>query len=89
MRRQRLLSIALLLFTLSIGVIIGTLVNTRVSAKGGMAAPDATPLTIPNAVELGNEFTKLARKLEPSVVNITAESEPQRASGDEEARAAG
>jgi serine protease Do len=77
MRRQRLLSFALLLFTLSIGIVIGTLINTRVSAKAGMAAPDASPLTIPNPVQLGNEFTKLAKKLDPSVVNITAESNPK------------
>jgi serine protease Do len=77
MRRQRLLSFALLLFTLSIGIVIGTLINTRVAAKSAMAAPDATPLSIPNPVQLGNEFTKLAKKLEPSVVNITAESNPK------------
>ena len=77
MRRQRLLSFALLLFTLSIGIVIGTLINTRVSAKSAMAAPDASPLTTPNPVQLGNEFTKLAKKLEPSVVNITAESNPK------------
>ena len=77
-RRQRFLSFSLLLFTLSIGIVIGTLLNTRVSAARGQAvAPDATPLKIPNPVELGNEFTKLARKLDPSVVNITAESSPK------------
>lgn len=77
-RRQKLLSFALLLFTLSIGVVIGTLVNTRVSAaRGQAAAPDAAPLKIPSPVELGNEFTKLAKKLDPSVVNITAESLPK------------
>ncbi len=77
MRRQRLLSFALVLFTLSIGIVIGTLINTRSSAKAGMAAPDASALTIPSPVQLGNEFTKLAKKLEPSVVNITAESSPK------------
>jgi serine protease Do len=78
MRRQKLLSFTLLLFTLSVGIVIGTLVNTRVSAARGQAvAPDATPLKIPNRVELGNEFTKLAKALDPSVVNITAEALPK------------
>ena len=77
MRRQRLLSFALLLFTLSVGIVIGTLVNTRASAKAGMTAPDATPLSIPSPVQLGNEFTKLAKKLEPSVVYITADANPK------------
>ncbi len=76
MRRRRLLSFALLLLTLSIGIVIGTLINTRVTAKSALAAPDASPLTIPDPVQLGNEFTKLAKKLELSVVNITAESTP-------------
>jgi serine protease Do len=81
MRQQKLLSITLLLFTLSVGIVIGTLVNTGVhAARAQQAAPDATPLVVPSASEVGNEFTKLARKLDPSVVNITADytrKEPQ------------
>src|ERR1035437_1776738 len=74
MRRQKLLSTTLLLFTLSIGIVIGTLVNTGVHAqRGGSAAPDASPLMLPKATQIGNEFTKLAKMLDPSVVNITAD----------------
>ena len=68
MRQQKLLSLSLLLVTLSIGIVIGTLINTGVrAAKAQNVAPDASPLVIPNPVQLGNEFTKLAKKLEPSV----------------------
>jgi len=76
MRQKKLFSTTLMLFTLSVGILIGTLVNTQVNAaKGGQnVAPDATPLVIPKAVEIGNEFTKLAKKLDPSVVNISVES---------------
>jgi serine protease Do len=78
LRRQKSLSFMLLLFTLCIGILIGTLINTRVSAARGQSpAPDATPLVIPDPVQLGNEFTKLAQKLGPSVVNITADSTPK------------
>jgi serine protease Do len=78
MRQQKLLSLTLLLTTLVIGIVIGTLVNTGVKAARAQAvAPDATPLTIPNPVVLGNEFTKLAKKLEPSVVYITADYTPK------------
>ncbi len=74
MRQQKLLSLSLLLVTLSIGIVIGTLINTGVrAAKAQNVAPDASPLVIPNPVQLGNEFTKLAKKLEPSVVYITAD----------------
>jgi serine protease Do len=90
MRQQKLLSFTLLLVTLAIGIVIGTLVNTGVhAARGQTAAPDATPLVVPSAVQLGNEFTKLAKKLEPSVVYITADYTPKvsdnpHPQGDEE-----
>jgi len=75
MSQQKLLSMSLLVFTLSVGIVIGTLVNTGVyAAKGQSAAPDATPLVVPAVSQIGNEFTKLAKKLDPSVVNITAET---------------
>jgi serine protease Do len=60
-------------FTLSVGILIGTLVNTQVSAQRGGPAADATPLVIPKVTQIGNEFSTLAKKLEPSVVNITVE----------------
>src|SRR6202790_1382475 len=82
MRQQKLLSMTLLLFTLSIGIVIGTLVNTGLHAQhSGTAAPDATPLVVPKAALAGNEFTKLAKMLEPSVVNITADYTPKLQEG--------
>jgi serine protease Do len=78
MRQQKLLSLSLLLVTLSIGIVIGTLINTGVhAARAQAAAPDASPLVVPSAVQLGNEFSKLAKKLEPSVVYITADYTPK------------
>jgi serine protease Do len=80
-RQQKLVSTALLMVTLAVGIVIGTLVNTNVNAaRNQQNAPDATPLVIPHAQELGNEFTKLARKLDPSVVNITADYTPKQQS---------
>ena len=74
MRQQKLMSVTLTVFTLSLGILIGTLINTQVNAARGQAvAPDATPLVIPKAVEIGSDFTKLAKKLQPSVVNIVVE----------------
>ena len=78
MRQQKFLSITLMMFTLSVGIVIGTLINTQVSAqKGQSAAPDATPLVVPKIAQIGNEFSALAKKLEPSVVNITVEVTPK------------
>src|SRR5579862_176954 len=90
MRQQKLLSLSLLLITLSIGIVIGTLINTGVHAARGQAAasPDATPLVVPSPIKLGNEFSALAKKLEPSVVYITADY-TQRASAAETPRKRG
>src|SRR5262249_53523984 len=78
-RQQKFLSTSLLLFTLSIGIIIGTVINTGVHAERGQsAAPDATPLVIPSPTKLSNEFSQLAKQLEPSVVYITTDYVPKQ-----------
>ena len=72
-RAQKLLSFTLILFTLSVGIVIGTLFNSGVKAAkdGPTVAPGATPLQIPSPVELSNTFTQIAKQVEPSVVNIS------------------
>ena len=72
LRSQKLLSFTLILFTLAIGIVIGTLVNTGAkAAKDNPGAPGATPLTIPNPVQLQNSFAAIAKQVEQSVVNIS------------------
>lgn len=72
LRAQKMLSFTLMVFTLSIGIVIGTLITGGVkAAKDDKAAPGATPLVIPNPVELSNAFTQIAKSVEPSVVNIS------------------
>ncbi|HWD00312.1 MAG TPA: Do family serine endopeptidase [Candidatus Sulfopaludibacter sp.] len=84
LRTQKLLSFTLTVFTLSIGIVIGTLITGGVkAAKDDKAAPGATPLVIPNPVELSNAFTQIAKSVEPSVVNISTTylpKQPQRGS---------
>jgi serine protease Do len=79
MRQQKLLSLSLLIFTLSVGIVIGTLANTGVFAARAQntTAPDATPLVIPPAVSQPNDLAKLAKRLEPSVVNISTDYTPK------------
>jgi len=87
MQQQKLLSLSLLLVTLSIGIVIGTLINTGAhAARPQSAAQDASPLVVPNPVQLGNEFTKLAKKLEPSVVYITADYTPKASDNHHKAK---
>jgi serine protease Do len=79
LRTQKVLSFTLILFTLSIGIVIGTLVNQGVKAarSDAPAAPGATALVIPNPVELSNAFSQIAKQVEPSVVNISTEYLPK------------
>jgi len=81
-RTQKLLSFTLIVFTLAIGIVIGTLINVNSGVKAAdnkAVAPGATPLVIPNAVELQNSFTQIAKQVEPSVVNISTTYNPKPA----------
>ena len=64
LKQQKVMSFALLLFTLILGIVIGSVINTGVKAErqNSAVAPDATPLVVPAADPLGNEFTKLTKK---------------------------
>jgi serine protease Do len=75
MKQQKLLSLTLIVFTLSIGIVIGTLITTGANAaKSQAAAPDATPLVVPAAAKLpNNQFAELAKRLESTVVNISTD----------------
>ncbi len=77
-REQRPSSAFLVLCTLGLGILIGTVLNSgwgTINAQSG--ATDATPLTVPPITNIGNEFTQLAKKLEDSVVAIRVELPPQ------------
>jgi serine protease Do len=80
MRAQKLLSFTLLVFTLAVGIVIGTVIDVNTGAKAAAdnsAAPGATPLVIPNPVELSNTFSQIAKQVEPSVVNISTTYAPR------------
>ena len=72
MRAQKILSFTLVVFTLCLGIVIGTLINQGVKAAKDdkTVAPDATPLAIPSPVELSNSFGQIAKQVGPSVVKI-------------------
>jgi serine protease Do len=82
--RQKFLSATLIVFTLAIGIVIGSLAQTGAkAAKEQTVAPDATPLTVPSPVQMQSEFAKIAKMLEPTVVNISTEYIPQKKSGSQ------
>ncbi len=79
-RRHKLPSLSLLVFSLCALIVMGTLLTQGVhAAKGQGAAPDATPLTIPSIHKLDNEFVKIAKLVEPSVVYISTDWKPKEA----------
>jgi serine protease Do len=73
MTKKRLLYLTLILATLTIGVVIGTIVS------GGVKAGEqkAQSLVIPDPVSLSNAFSQIAANLAPAVVNISTEAAPE------------
>lgn len=64
-----------ILATLTVGILIGTVVSNGVRGQEGKKNSDApTPLTIPSPQQLSNQFSQIAKQLEPTVVNINTES---------------
>jgi serine protease Do len=70
----------MVLLTLSLGVVIGTVISSGVkAARSDYAAPDATPLVIPSPVQLSTTFSQIAKMAGPSVVNISTTYLPKAA----------
>ena len=77
--QRKLLSSTLVLFTLAIGIVIGTVISGSVdAARKSQGATDAKLLKIPEAVPVENEFSKIAKQVRPSVVNIQVEFRERR-----------
>src|SRR4051812_33269847 len=70
MTKKRLLYLTLIVATLTIGVVIGTIVSGGVKAGEQKSAA----LIIPDPVSLSNAFSQIAANLDPAVVNINTES---------------
>lgn len=80
---SKLLSSGLIVFTLAIGILIGTIVSDGVGAaddERAVAAPDATPLIVPSAEPLENQFADIAATVRRAVVNIQVETYAREAS---------
>src|SRR5215467_324483 len=73
-KTQQALSTLVVLLTLLVGILIGTVLS-RSGVKGSSPRPDAAllpPMQSPQ--QLGNTFGQVAKQVEPSVVNISTES---------------
>ena len=74
MNTKRLIYLTLIVATLSIGVIIGTIVSGGVKAT---SEQKPAVLAIPDPVSMSNSFSQIAEQLEPAVVNIHVVIAPQ------------
>jgi serine protease Do len=69
------LGFTVILLTLTVGILIGTVVSYGVKGQEKeKRSAEATPLTIPSPRQMSNQFSQIAKALEPAVVNINTES---------------
>src|SRR5579872_7485049 len=64
-----------ILATLTVGILFGTIISRGVKGQESKRNSDApAPLSVPSPQALSNQFSQIAKQLEPSVVNINTES---------------
>jgi serine protease Do len=74
---NRLAPTFVVLSTLSAGILIGSVaVHGVKGSENQVNSSDATPLKIPSPVQLGTQFTQIAKDVGPAVVNIYTETLP-------------
>ena len=74
-KAQRVLSTLVILLTLTVGILIGTVLS-RSGVKGN-SSPDASLLPMQTPQQLSTTFGQVSKKVEPAVVNINTESNPK------------
>ena len=79
-RSRRLTTTFVLLATLSVGILAGSVLTRNVSGKeqAGVNSSDARPLIIPSPMTLSNGFSQIVKQVGPAVVNINTEELPKQ-----------
>ena len=80
-RSRKLLASLAIALTLCIGMLIGTVISGRVSATHSFFAAGATPLALPDPVQMSSTFAGIVNKVEPAVVNISTTQVLERGKG--------
>jgi serine protease Do len=73
-----------ILLTLTVGILVGTIISYGVKGQEkDKKSADVAQLTVPSPRQLSNQFSQIAKSLEPAVVNINTEStlKPSRRRG--------
>lgn len=77
---RKLVAAIFVTLTLVVGILIGTVVSSKVGATKAAVASDAAPLAMPNPVQLSTTFAAIAKQLEPAMVNISTISAVEKPS---------
>jgi serine protease Do len=71
-RRRKIFASLLVILTLGIGIMIGTVISGHALATHGQSgASGAALLAVPDPITLSNSFSIISKKLGPAVVNIS------------------
>src|SRR5271163_770046 len=70
-RRRKIFATLLIVVTLGIGIVIGTVISRPALATHDQGGNGASLLAIPDPVTLSNGFATISKKLGPAVVNIS------------------
>src|SRR6202522_2668438 len=88
-RHRKIFATLLVVATLGIGILIGTLISGRALATRDQGANGAPLLAIPDPVNLSNGFAAIAKKLGPAVVNISTTQIVEKPKGGKKPHALG
>src|SRR5713101_4545934 len=80
-RQRKILAALVVALTLGIGILMGTVISGRVVATKGLVSSGATPLAIPDPVQMSSTFASIVNKVEPAVVNISTTQVIERKRG--------
>lgn len=70
---RKFASVFVIMVTLALGILIGTVVSYGVKGKT-VDSSDAQTLSVPSPQQLSSTFSQIAKQIEPAVVNINTES---------------
>ncbi len=86
-RQRKLLATLLLMLTLGVGIILGSLMSGRVSAMREQGGP--ATLAIPSPIQLSSTFATIAKQIDPAVVNIATTQVVERQKAPQQRRRGG
>jgi serine protease Do len=69
-RRRKIFASLLVIFTLALGIVLGTLLSSRAPATHAQTT-GAALLAVPDPISLSGAFSQISKNLSPAVVNIS------------------